>query len=75
MLLYLYLLHVFLPLLFLHWVRMVSVFWTLWFHCSISKSLSSSWGLGQLATQPAPSQRTDIDHALHRGQVLTTPLT
>ena len=38
---------------------MVSVFWTLWYHYSISKSLSWSWGLSpvrfqQLAFQPAP---------------------
>ena len=70
-LLYLYLLHVFPPLLsFFSFTgcRMVSVFWTLWFCYSISKSLSWSWGLSpvtfrQLASQPTPS---------HRGQVQCT---
>ena len=60
--LYLYLLHIFLPLLsFFSFTgcQMVSVFGTLWFHYSISKSLSWSWGLGvvrfrQLASWPAP---------------------
>ena len=63
-LLYLYLLQVFLPLLsFFSFTgrRMVSVFGTLWFCYSISKSLPWSWGLGAVRfSWPRPPHKLQV---------------